>query len=45
MVTDRVLDLCILLAEYNVFISKLHGIIPHVNVVVSYVKRRSAVVS
>ena len=43
VVTDRVLDLCILLAKYNIFISKLHGTIPHLYVFVSYVKSRSAV--
>ena len=32
VVTDRILDLCILTAKYNVFISKLHGTIPHLNV-------------
>ena len=32
VVTDRVLDLCFLVAKYNFFISKLHGTIPHVNV-------------
>ena len=32
VVTYRVLDLCILVAKYNIFISKLHGTIPHVNV-------------
>ena len=30
--TDRVLDLCNRTAKYNIFISKLHGTIPHVNV-------------
>ena len=32
VVTDRVLDLCFLVAKYNFFISKPHGTIPHVNV-------------
>ena len=30
MVTDRILDLCILIAKY-IFISKLHGTIPHLH--------------
>ena len=32
VVTDRILDLCILIAKYNIFIAKLHGTIPHLNV-------------
>ena len=36
--TDRVLDLCNRTAKYNIFISKLHGTIPHVNAFVTYVR-------
>ena len=40
VVTDRVLDLCILLAKYTIFIAKLHGIIPHLNVFTRFLKTR-----
>ena len=41
MVTDRILDLCILIAKYNIFISKLHGTIPHLNVSPRFLKNRA----
>ena len=43
VVTDRALDLCIIIAKYNIFISKVHGTIPHLNAFVTYVKSISAV--
>ena len=41
VVTDRILDLCIFIAKYNIVISKLHGTIPHLNVVTRSLKNRS----
>ena len=41
VVTDRILDLCILIAKYNIFISKLHGTIPHLNVFTRFLKNRA----
>ena len=41
MVTDRILDLCILIAKYNIFISRLHGTIPHLNVFIRFLKNRA----
>ena len=41
MVTDRILDLCILIAKYSIFISKLHGTIPHLNVFTRFLKNRA----
>ena len=32
VVTDRILDLCILIAKYSIFISNLHGTIKHLYV-------------
>ena len=29
MVTDRLLDLCTLIAKYDIFTSRLHGTTPH----------------
>ena len=33
-VSDRILDLCILIAKYKIFTSNLHGTIPHINVAI-----------
>ena len=41
VVTDRILDLCILVAKYNSFISKLHGTIPNLNVFTRLLKNRA----
>ena len=41
VVTDRILDLCILIAKYNIFIAKLHGTIPHLNVFTRFLKNRA----
>ena len=41
VVTDRILDLCILIAKYNIFIAKLHGTIPHLNVFTHFLKNRA----
>ena len=41
VVTDRILDLCILIAKYNIFISRLHGTIPHLNVFTRFLKNRA----
>ena len=38
IVTDRILDLYILIVKYNIFISKLHGTIPHQNVCIRFLK-------
>ena len=40
-VTDRILDLCILIAKYNIFIAKLHGAIPHLDVFTRFLKNRA----
>ena len=40
VVTDRILDLCILIAKY-IFIAKLHGTIPHLNVFTRFLKNRA----
>ena len=41
VVTDRILDLCILIAKYNIFIAKLYGTIPHLNVFTRFLKNRA----
>ena len=41
VVTDRILDLCILIAKYNFFIAKMHGTIPHLNVFTRFLKNRA----
>ena len=41
MVTDRILDLCILIAKYNIFFSKRHGTTPHLNVFIRFLKNRA----
>ena len=41
VVGDRILDLCILIAKYNICISKLHGTIPHLNVFTKSLKNRA----
>ena len=41
VVTDRILGLCILIAKYNIFISKLHGTIPHLNVFTRFFEEQS----
>ena len=41
VVTDRILDLCILIAKYNIFIAKLHGTILHLNVFTRFLKNRA----
>ena len=38
MVTDRILDLCILIAKYNSFTSKMHGTSPRLNAFIRYLK-------
>ncbi len=45
VVTDIILDLCILIAKYNIFISKLHGTIPHLNVYTRFLKNRAVLSS
>jgi len=41
MVTDRILDLCILIAKYNILISNLHSTIPHLNGFTRFLKNRA----
>ena len=38
IVTGRIPDLCILIAKYNIFTSKLHGTIPHLNVLSDFLR-------
>ncbi len=45
VVTEIILDLCILVAKYNIFISKLHGTIPHLNVYTRFLKNRAVLSS
>ena len=44
-VVTEILDLCILVAKYNIFISKLHGTIPHLNVYTRFLKNRAVLSS
>ena len=41
VVTDRILDFCILIAKYNIYIAKLHGTILHLNVFTHFLKNRA----
>ena len=43
LVTDRIIDLCILIAKYHIFTSKLQGTIPHLYAFVQNMKNRSEV--
>ena len=38
LVTDRIIDLCILTAKYRIFTSKLQGTTPHLNAFVQNMK-------
>ena len=40
MVTDRILDFYILIAKHNIFISKLHGTVPCLNIFIRFLKNR-----
>ena len=41
MVSGGILDLCILIVKYNIFISKLHGTIPRLNASTRFLKNRA----
>ena len=40
LVTDRIISLCILIAKYHIFTSKLQGTTPHLNPFVQNMKNR-----
>ena len=43
LVTDRIIDLCILIAKYHIFTSKLQDTTPYLNAFVQNMKNRSEV--
>ena len=40
LVTDRIIDMCILIAKYHIYTSKLQGATPHLNAFVRNMKNR-----
>ena len=40
LVTNRIIDLCILIAKYHIFTSKLQGTTPHLNAFVQNMRNR-----